>query len=75
MNKVNIYVVRKVSRKEGKEEFSYVQMYADLGYRKAVLSMDAQLIAETIQTAVACLYDLKENEPNKVAELDITKGE
>ena len=70
----NIYVVKKISRKEGKPEFPYIQMYVDLGYRKAVLSLDANVIAEVSETAVACLYDLNENEPTKVAELEL-KGE
>ena len=70
----NVYIVKKVSRKEGKTEFPYLQMYVDLGYRRTVLSMDAGTISELSDLPMSTLYDFEENTPVKVAEYNL-KGE
>ncbi len=58
-----LYVVKKISRKEGKEPFTYVQMYLDLGYSKLNISMDKNAIAEILGVAVKDLFSYKEDQP------------
>lgn len=52
----NVYLVKKVSEKVGKEPFTYVQLYVDLGYDKVVLSMDKNVIAEVLECSVGQLF-------------------
>lgn len=52
----NVYLVKKVSQKNGKEPFTYIQLYVDLGYDKVVLSMDKNIIAEVLECSVGQLF-------------------
>lgn len=70
----NLYVIKKVSKKEGREDFVYFQLVADLGYAQRVLTIDANVIAEFCELPVRVLYDLKADEKLKVAEYKL-KGE
>ena len=69
--KFNVYVVKKVSHKEGREDFTYFQMYVDLGYRKCTLTMDIPTISELIQLPINCLYDLELDKPIKFGEYSL----
>ena len=51
----NFIVVRKLSKEK---KVPYVMLYADLGYRKVVVSMDANVIAEIFGVAVAYIMEL-----------------
>ena len=65
----NIYIEKRVSHKEGKEPFTYLMLYLDLGYTKVNLSMDRNQIAEILNVSVQDLFKLEENEPALVGEL------
>ena len=72
--KKNLYVVKKISKKEGRADFTYCQLIADFGYAKRVLTMDSNTISEFCELPLRVLYDLKADEPLKVAEYQL-KGE
>lgn len=65
----NVYLVKKVSQKAGKEPFTYVQLYVDLGYDKVIISMDKNVIAEVLECAVGALYQYEVDKPVLVATL------
>lgn len=56
MKDVKLYLVKKVSQKQGKEPFQYVQLVADLGYNQLIVSMDKNVIAEFLGVSVSSLY-------------------
>lgn len=60
-----IYVVKKISQKEGKEPFTYLQLVADLGYDKQVITMDKNVIASLLDMSVGKLFAIAKtvNEP------------
>ena len=64
-----LYLVKKVSQKSGKEPFTYVQLIADLGYTKLVVSMDKNVIAELLGVSVSLLYSVDVDCPVEVATL------
>ncbi len=70
----NVYLVKKVSQKAGKEPFTYVQLYVDLGYDKVVLSMDKSVIAEVLECAVGQLFSHNADEPVLVCTLNKIVG-
>jgi len=72
--KKNLYVIKKISRKEGRADFVYFQLVADFGYAQRVLTMDINIISEFCELPVRVLYDLKADEKLKVAEYQL-KGE
>lgn len=53
-----LYVVKKISQKEGKEPFTYLQLVADLGYDKQVVTMDKNVIAALLDCPVGKLYSV-----------------
>ncbi|MBE5735425.1 MAG: hypothetical protein E7361_03160 [Clostridiales bacterium] len=61
--KKNVYLIKKVSQKEGKDPFTYVQLYVDLGYDKVVLSMDKTVISQVLDCAVSDLYSIEADKP------------
>lgn len=63
----NLYLIKKVSQKSGKEPFTYVQLYADLGYTKLIVSMDKNVIAELLDVGVSVLYSIDVDTPVCVA--------
>lgn len=70
----NVYLVKKVSQKAGKEPFTYVQLYVDLGYDKVVLSMDKNVIAEVLECSIGQLYAYNVDEPVLVCTLNKVVG-
>lgn len=70
----NVYLVKKVSQKAGKEPFTYIQLYVDLGYDKVVLSMDKNVIAEILECAVGQLYAIDVDSPVLVCTLNKVVG-
>lgn len=74
INKKELYVVRKVSRKEGREDFYYVQLFIDFGYAKRVITMENNLIAEITELPIRCLFELELDKPVKIGEFEL-KGE
>lgn len=65
----NLYLIKKVSQKAGKEPFTYVQLVCDLGYTKLVISMDKNVIAELLGVAVPTLYQIEVDKPSCVGKL------
>lgn len=59
----NLYLIKKTSTKAGKESFAYVQLYADLGYTKLVVSFDKNVIAELLGVSVQTLFQNKDDVP------------
>ena len=55
--KIKYYVVKKISQKEGKAPFAWLQLVADLGYGKQQVSMDRNVIAGLLGVGVGQLYD------------------
>lgn len=70
----NVYLVKKVSQKAGKDPFTYIQLYVDLGYDKVVLSMDKNVIAEILECAVGQLYAIDVDSPVLVCTLNKIAG-
>jgi len=70
----NVYLVKKVSQKPGKDPFTYVQLYVDLGYDKVVLSMDKNVIAEVLECPVSQLFVSELNTPVLVCTLNKVVG-
>lgn len=66
-----VYFVKKVSKKDGKQDFVYVQLYVDLGYAKRVISMDCNLIAELLNKPVGDLYSAELNKENYVGDFSL----
>lgn len=65
----NLYLVKKVSQKQGKEPFTYIQLICDLGYSKLVVSMDKNVIAELLGVSVSSLYSIEVDKLTRVATL------
>lgn len=53
---MKIYLIKKVSQKNGKDPFTYFQLTADLGQFKQVLTMDRDTIANFLDVSSAKLY-------------------
>ena len=73
-NKKELFVVRKVSKKEGKPDFPYIQLIIDFGYARRVVTMEPNTIAEITELPLRCLYELELDKPVKVGEFEL-KGE
>lgn len=70
----NVYLIKKVSQKSGKDPFTYVQLYVDLGYDKVVLTMDKSVIAEVLECSVGQLFSHNADEPVLVCTLNKVSG-
>lgn len=69
--KRKIYFVKKVSKKEGRDDFVYLQLIIDLGYAKRVVSMDADLISELVELPKRALYESETDKLVKVADFEL----
>lgn len=65
-----VYLIKKVSQKTGKEPFTYVQLYVDLGYGNVILSMDKNVIAEVLECSVGQLFSHEVDKPVLVCTLN-----
>lgn len=64
-----LFLVKKVSQKAGKDPFTYVQLYCDLGYDKLIVSMDKNVIAQLLDVQVSVLYTIDVDKPVEVCSL------
>lgn len=62
---MKIYVEKKTSKNGN----SYISMYADIGYKKLMISYDASDIAEILDVKVSELYNLSNDNPIEVAKI------
>ena len=68
-----LYLIKKISQKPGKEPFTYVQLYCDLGYEKLIVSMDKNVISTLLDVPVSSLYTIEVDVPVLVCSLSINK--
>ena len=69
--KSKIYLVKKVSKKEGKEPFTYLRLYTEFEYGQLVISMDKDVISQFLQCSIAELYSYEVDKPVHVANFDL----
>ena len=65
---MKIYAERKVS---AKSKVSYVGLFIDYGYRKAMISADTAIIAELADMTIRQLNELEVDKPHFIGEIII----
>lgn len=72
--KRKIYYVKKISQKEGREPFPYIQLIVDLGYAKRILTWDVDLISEIAEKTKREMYESEVDVEKYVADFELVEG-